>query len=302
MLIVDGFFSLAGGTLEGMWQNLSGILPNLITIAIALVVLFVVYKILTMMIHHALVKTVRVKSEMKMVMGIWRYVFFFLAFIVLISTFSGDLATTGLSIGLLSAALGLALQRPITGVIAWMMILVKKPFKVGDRVIIDNIKGDITDITMFHIVLAEAGGTVGAEDTSGRTILIPTALLFEKPITNYTMSNAFILDEVASDFTYESSLQKAEKIVLDAAKKFTKESVEKTGKQPFTRISFAPSSVHVKVCYNVVATERPQAMTDITREIHNKVMQEKDVEFAYPHTKLVFGEKPLKMQGEKQLQ
>ncbi|MBN2067618.1 MAG: mechanosensitive ion channel family protein [Candidatus Diapherotrites archaeon] len=294
---MDGYFSIAAESLEMMWQNLQAIVPSIIAIVVLLIIILVVYKIASKAIYHGLRRTVRRKDEIKTVMAIWRYIFLFIVALVLILTFSGSLTAAGISIGLLSAALGWALQKPITGIAAWMMILIKRPFKVGDRVIIDNIKGDISDITMFYIVLSEFGGTVGGEETSGRTILIPTALLFDKPITNYTLSDAYILDEVGAEFTYETNLGKAEKIMLDAAKKFTKDAIERKGKQPATRVFFNPSGMQVKVRYNVAARERQQVMSDITREVYEKVMKEKDLEFAYPHTELVWGRRPLRLQG-----
>lgn len=296
---MDSYFALTTESLEMMWQNLNAIVPSIIALVVLLIIIFIVYKILSKTIYHGLRRTVRRKDEIKTVMAIWRYVFLFLTILVLILTFSGSLTAAGISIGLMSAALGWALQKPITGIAAWMMILIKRPFKVGDRVIVDNIKGDIVDITMFYIVLAEFGGTVGGEETSGRTIMIPTALIFDKPIINYTLGDAFILDEVGAEFTYETNLSKAEKIMLDSAKKFTKEVIEKTSKQPATRVFFNPSGMHVKVRYNVLARARQQVMSDITREVYSKVMKEKDTEFAYPHTEVVFGKKPLKMQGKK---
>lgn len=281
--------------LASLWQSLKDLVPLLAVALLVLALIFAIYKVLTKAIHHTLRRTVKRKEERKTIMAIWRYLFLFITILVLVFTFSGSLAATGISIGLMSAALGWALQKPITGIAAWIMILVKRPFKVGDRVIVDNIKGDITDITMFYIVLSEFGGTVGGEETSGRTILIPTSLLFDKPITNYTVGDSYILDEVGVDFTYETDLGKAEKIMLEAAKKFTKDYFEKTGLEPFTRIFFQSSGMHVKVRYKVLAAERQKVMSDITREIYSRVTKSRGTEFAYPHTEMVWGQKPLKM-------
>jgi len=299
-----GYFSFAEGTIAALWGTVKAIVPQILTFAIALVIVFVAYKILTKAIYHALVRTIKgkpsaVKSDVNTLMQFWRYFFLFIALIVLAMTFSGGFAATGISIGLLSAALGWALQKPITGIAAWLMILIKKPFKVGDRIIIDGIKGDVSDITMFYIVLDEFGGTVTGEENSGRTILIPTSVLFDKPVVNYTLSDEYILDEIITEFTYESDLRKAEKIMVDAAQKFAGKFNSGKGSRAFTRVSLSPSGVLVTVRYHVPAKERQRVMSEITREVYNTVMKENGVSFAYPHTELVFGENALKVKGGK---
>ncbi len=278
--MANELFFLLEETLAALWSSFKSILPNVFFVVIALLIIFVVYFILTKAIAAALSTAVKRKEERAVILKFWRYGYLFIALLVLVLSFSGGLAVAGLSIGLLSAALGWALQKPITGIAAWLMILVKRPFKIGDRVIVDDIKGDIQDITMFYIVLNEFGGTIGGEESSGRTIMIPTSILFEKPITNYTLGDAYILDEVGAEYTYESNLPKAERIMVEAAKKFTADAAEAKGKEPFTRVFFNPSGMRVKVRYYVLARDRQKAMTDITREIYNNVIEAKDTEFA----------------------
>ncbi len=292
--MATGIFALVEESFNTLLTNFKSLLPNLITLAITVAIIAVIYYILTKTLRAAVIKTVKREQEREIVLKIWRYVFLFIALLVVILSFSGSLAAAGISIGLLSAALGWALQKPITGIAAWLMILVKRPFKVGDRVIVDNIKGDIKDITMFYIVLNEFGGTIGGEESSGRTILIPTSLFFEKPITNYTIGDAYILDEVGAEYTYQSNLPKVEKIMLQAAEKFAVDAIKAKGSLPFTRVFFNPNGMHVRARYYVLARDRQKVMTDITREIYSRVMQEKDTEFAYPHTEVVFTKKSAK--------
>ncbi len=289
--MIAKLLALAEQSFSTLWLNFLGLVPNFAFLGIALAILFATYLFLTKVVSLTLKTAVRQAEEREVVIKLWRYAFIFIALLVLILSFSGDLAAAGISIGLLSAALGWALQKPITGIAAWLMILVKRPFKVGDRVIVDNIKGDIKDITMFYIVLNEFGGTIGGEETSGRTIMIPTSILFEKPITNYTLGNEFILDEIGAEFTHKSNLAKVEKIMIGAAGKFAAGEAKDRQEKPFTRVFFNPSGMRVKIRYYVQAKERQKVMTDITREIYGKVMKEKDTCFAYPHTEVLFSEK-----------
>ena len=43
--------------------------------------------------------------------------------------------------------LGWSLQRPVTGVAAWLMVMIKRPFMIGDRIIIQGVRGDVLEIS-----------------------------------------------------------------------------------------------------------------------------------------------------------
>ncbi|MBU4201949.1 MAG: mechanosensitive ion channel family protein, partial [Candidatus Altiarchaeota archaeon] len=197
----------------------------------------------------------------------------------------------GIGIGLLSASLGFALQRPITGIAAWVMLIVNKPFIIGDRIIIGTTRGDVVNITLSHVYLMEIGGIVTGEETSGRIIMIPNSVLFEQNIINYTSQDDYILDQVVVAITYESNLDGAMKITLDSARKHTKEFIEATGKKPYVRTFFQSSGIDVHVRYTSPATRLQEFSSAITKEIYDRIMKADDVEIAYPHTEVVLRKK-----------
>jgi len=294
---MDALFSLANlvrDSFSTMTENIATLIPQAIVWGIIIVFIFALYKLLTKALYHGLSRVIRTKQDIDAIMKIWQYVFIFIALLIIILTFSGNFAAAGLSIGLLSAALGWALQKPITGIAAWLMITIKRPFKKGDRVMIENVFGDIKDITMFYIVLEEFGGTIAGEDVSGRIILVPTSLFFEKLITNYTMASPYILDEVVNTYTYESNIPKIERILKNVAEEMTKDYLEYVKQKPFSRMYFTDHGVQVKIRYYAKAKERSKVKSDIVRELHKRIMKEKDTEFAYPHTQVLFtkGHKP----------
>jgi len=120
-----------------------------------------------------------------------------------------------------------ALQKPISGIVAWLILISRRYFKIGDRVIISNVKGEISNITMTHIFLNEIGGTILGEEKSGRSVMIPTSIIFEQEVINYTHKDNYILDEVTTTITYGSKLDIAEKTVTASVKKIMKPLWEK---------------------------------------------------------------------------
>ena len=73
-----------------------------------------------------------------------------------------------MTVAFLSMVLGWSLQRPVTDIAAWLMVMIKRPFKIGDRIIIRGVRGDVLEISPTHILLGEVGGCFVAAGCSGR--------------------------------------------------------------------------------------------------------------------------------------
>lgn len=295
---MPGLVSLAESNLSTIAKSIEGVIPNFLLAIVALVIIFVFYEIVTFFVRHWLRHSVKKQHDQKMFLSLWRYGFVFLAIVLAIIGFSGSLTALGLSVGFFSLVLGWALQKPITGVAAWLTIVFKKPFRVGDRIVINNIKGDVADITPFYIILNESGGLVEGEDNSGRSILFPTSVLFDQPIVNYTFEDQYILNEVTASVTYESNIRKARKVCEEAASEATREYLPEVLRKPLTRIVFKASGIDVKVKFYAPVQEKERIATDITQAIYDKFMKSTDLDFAYPHTKFVFGRKEGKKLGK----
>jgi small-conductance mechanosensitive channel len=235
-------------------------------------------------------KTKKEKSNIKIFFQVSRYVLILLIVIFAILSYTGSLAGIGVTAGLLSAALGWALQRPITGMAAWLMVVIKRPFEIGDRVIIGQVKGDVVDITLTHIHIGEIGGTIASEETSGRVILVPNAKLFEQDIINYTRENELILDQVKFTITFESDIEEAKQIAKESVKEVIK-NYQKEVKEPYVRTWFQASGIDVYVRYFVPAPKREEISSIITQEIFTKVNKSSKIRFAYPHSEILLRQK-----------
>jgi small-conductance mechanosensitive channel len=283
----DWFDSIFNGiALEILW--------TLLTIIIASLIFYLIFKILRKLLLKV-AKTKKQLSHVTLFLNIIKYFFIFILILILISSYFGSWLEFGLTAGLITAAIGWALQKPITGMAAWVMLAVKRPFGIGDRVIISDIKGDILDITLSHIYLHEVGGTIMGEEQSGRLVLIPNSILFEKEIINYSKRHDYILDEVISTITFESNLSKAEKLVKDATRKVLKplygKFPKKIPREPWIRLKFKKSGIDITVRYVTVARMREAIATDVTREIFTRIRKAKDVNIAYPHMEVLLSKK-----------
>jgi len=243
------------------------------------------------------------EGDVRMLLGLWKFsVSFFFTLIVLGSFFQLGLISTiiGAFGGML---LGWALQQPVSGFAAWLMITAKRPFRVGDRIRLPShrLAGDVIDVGAMYTVLDQVGGAVGSEEAVGRNILIPNAMLFSNLVINYTPRNenngqledepalkkaresAYILDEVVARITFDSDWDMAEKILLNSAAEATQSIIKETAEEPYIRSDMYDYGVYMRLRYMTLATDRPRIKYLIERKIFKEFSGNEEVDFAIPY-------------------
>lgn len=261
-----------------------GLLLSVTTI----VILLILKAILGRFVRAYVYKNAQLEENAKNFMAVWGYIWTAIIIILGIIGLSGSFKTLGISAGFLGMVLGWSLQAPVTGIAAWLMLILKRPFKIGDRVIIAGITGDVMDITLTHVILNQVGGTISSEERSGRGILIPNAILFGQTITNYTLEEAYILVEVPVRITYESNWQEAEQILIGAARQVTEEVIKEIGEEPFIRAELFDAGVMMRLRYKTRPINRAESLSDIVKIIFHKFAKSDTVEFCYAHTEVIY--------------
>lgn len=126
-----------------------------------------------------------------------------------LSVLFANWATAVVSLGLLSLILGFALQTPITSLIGWIYILVRTPYRVGDRIRIGEATGDVIDVGYLDTTLWEFGGQyLSTDHPSGRVIRFPNSDVLGKPVYNYSWPLfPYIWNEIKFQVAYDSDLE-----------------------------------------------------------------------------------------------
>ena len=113
------------------------------------------------------------------------------------------------ALGVGSIIIGLAVQTPMKSFIAWIYILVRQPFRVGDRIKIGDATGDVIDVGYLDTTLWEFGGQyITGDHPSGRLIKFPNEKVLDELIYNYSWPLfPYIWNEVKFHIAYESDLE-----------------------------------------------------------------------------------------------
>lgn len=243
----------------------------------ALIVLTILYNVALRKARGYIRTHAERRAEATKALRIFRYAYMGIVVYTVLEVFGPSLGVLGLSLTLLSSILSWGLRDPITNFAAWLMIVSQRPYAVGDRIILGGTTGDVKDVNVTYTVLSQIGGTIGGEETSGKTLLIPNSILFSSTIVNYRLDEPLILDEVAVRITYDSNLDRAEQILLSAAQ----EVVGADASPPYVRYELIPSCVVGRVRYKVAPPMRMLCWTEISKRVHTAARTASDVRLSH---------------------
>ena len=138
-----------------------------------------------------------------------------IAILLLVSFTLDSVKDYTIIIGLVTAGLTFTLQELILSVAGSFYIFFVRVYKPGDRIEINNIKGDVIDIDSIYTTIMEMGEWVSSDNYSGRIIKISNAFVFKGPIKNYSMDFPFVWDELNILITFDSDIELAKKLVME---------------------------------------------------------------------------------------
>jgi small-conductance mechanosensitive channel len=131
-------------------------------------------------------------------------------FLIATIVFLQNWYTTLISIGVLSLILGLAVQTPVTSFLGWIYILVRAPYRVGDRIKIGEATGDVIDVSYLDTTLWEFGGgdLLSTDHPTGRVIKFPNSKILSSTVYNYTWPLfPYVWNEVKFSVAYNCDLE-----------------------------------------------------------------------------------------------
>ena len=139
------------------------------------------------------------------------------------------------AIGSVGVAIGLALQGSLSNFAGGVIILILKPFIVGDYIIQDGLEGHVTEIQLFYTTLTT---------TDNRKIIIPNGQLADNSLTNVTAATTRRLD-IKVGISYNGDMKLAKAILLKVGNEDA-DTIKEGDKAPMAAVEeLAESSVNM---------------------------------------------------------
>ncbi|HET8864945.1 MAG TPA: mechanosensitive ion channel domain-containing protein [Gracilimonas sp.] len=248
------------------------------------------------------IRILQQKVESKKTVYKWQknitYITFFLGALILGQVWFSALGQLGTFLGLLSAGIAIALKDPVTDIAAWLFLIWRKPFDIGDRIQVGNSKGDVIDIRVFKFTILEIGNWVDADQSTGRVIHVPNHKIFSDDIANYTSDFEFIWNEMGVLLTFESDWKKAKKILEKVVEENMQEFVEQAREEitkaeksyliqyryltPIVYTSVKDSGINLSIRYLIDPRKRRGMSQALWESILDRFDEHDDIDFAYP--------------------
>ena len=202
---------------KGFLENyVDGALPGLLDFAIDVILAFVVFIVGTRIVKWVvklLTKSMeRANAEQGVVTfvgSVVRYALYFVLILMILSHFGVTASSVIAVLGSAGLTLGLALQGSLSNFAGGVLILLLKPFVVGDYIIenTDKQEGTVTEITIFYTKLLTI---------DNKAIMIPNGTLSNSSIVNVTAMTKRRLD-LRFSVAYDSDIKKVKEILTRVA-------------------------------------------------------------------------------------
>lgn len=139
--------------------------------------------------------------------------------LLVIGIFSNQLSNITVALGVAGAGIAFALQEIIVSIAGWFALSFGQFYRIGDRIQLGGIKGDVIDISVLRTTIMEIGEWVKSDQYNGRIVRIANSFVFKEPVYNYSADFPFVWDELTVPIKYGSNHHMARELILDAANK-----------------------------------------------------------------------------------
>ncbi|MCR3884277.1 MAG: mechanosensitive ion channel family protein [Methanothrix sp.] len=200
------------------------------------------------------------------------------------------------SYGIIAAGLAVALQDLFKNFFGGVVIFVTGLYRVGDRVEIGSMMGDVIDIDILYTTLMEMGEWMSGDQATGRLTMIPNGYILSGSVNNYTKDHSFLWDEISVPITYDSDWKEAVTKILAVVRRETagvgrdaEESLSALEEkyylprkvvEPAVFITLTDNWVNFDIRYVTMVRERRSTKSRLSRLILEEIEKSDDIKLA----------------------
>lgn len=198
--------------IENLFGWLIENIDRLISVLIVIVIIILIYFVLKTQINRLKKKEKLDESNARNIIRLLKIISYTIALIIFSLLFAQELAYfTGIISIAGGTVIGFAAMNTLGNLIAGIIIVTRKPFQVGDRILYKKRVVDVLDIKLVFTKM---------EDLNRVKIFVPNQKLIKEEIENYG-KDEILRREIFVSIGYEKDPRMVEKVLLEIAAKFT---------------------------------------------------------------------------------
>jgi len=207
---------------------------------------------------------------------IFRYSLIVIGFITIFQSVGFDLSTLSLLAGALGVGIGFGLQNITNNFISGIIILFERPIKVGDRIEVGDINGDVQSISMRST-------TVVTNDNI--SVIVPNSEFINSRVINWSHNDSIVRFKIPIGVSYNEDPQKVRTVVIEAADSIS--GILKEPKPDLWFDAYGDSSLNFNlVIWTSEYTQRPNNLkSQVYYEVFKR-FSENNIEIPFPQRDL----------------
>jgi small-conductance mechanosensitive channel len=225
-----------------------------------------------------------------------------LALLLIVALWSERLSALLTILTIIGAGTAVALRDVLLSFAGWLNISLSAPYRQGDRIEVNGMRGDVVDIRVLHTVLMEIGGWVQADQSTGRLVRIPNNWVYQYDVANYTRGFGFVWNEIEVTVTFRSDWKAARDILQDLAETHVESAKEQAEDQlrhlarehlvhyevltPYVYLSLTDHGVKLTLRHLTPVRGRRNIRHNLAVELLTRFSNHGGIELAYPALQL----------------
>ena len=214
------------------------------------------------------------KNAFPLIIKLVRVVIFLIVILIILDEWGINIGPLLASAGIVGLALGFAMKDFIENSLSGLIILIDRPFKVGDKVELESgIVGIVEEISIR---------TTKIKRYSNDIVIVPNSQMVNARLINYTKPDTIVRVEIPIGVAYGSDPEKVKRILLRTVRK-----IDEVLAQPEPWVWFVEMgdfSLNFKVYFYVDASNKMKAIDKYLSKIY-KELKRNGVEIPFPtHT------------------
>lgn len=201
--------SVLGSFFKNMGDSIVSMLPKVIFAIVVLIIGIIVSKLVLFTLTKLLGKTKLDLTITKFTSQIAKIVLYTLLVTIIMSMLGIPSTSIITVIGTAGVAIGLALQSSLSNVAGGFLIMISRPFRIGDYIITNGVEGTVSHISILYTRL---------ESLTNQAIFIPNGMAVNATIVNNTGNENRRLEMVFS-ISYDDDFDKARDVIKHVLKK-----------------------------------------------------------------------------------
>ena len=227
--------SALGTFFQNLLNSILGAIPTILFAVLILIIGLFATKFALWLLSKGLNKTKLDLTVTKFVAQVSKIVLYVLLVTIILSILGIPATSIITIIGTAGVAIGLALQDSLSNVAGGFLLMVTKPFKIGDYIIVNGVEGTVAQISILHTRLDSA---------TNQAIFIPNGQAVNAVVIN-NCGNEFRRVDLTFTISYEEEFEKARKVILDVLKANPK--VDKTHDAAVRMLEHGKSAIVIAV-------------------------------------------------------